>query len=136
MASPARVLIVNSNDDVVEMLRLKFVQAGWHAVTAHVTDAKRGRIDLVQLVEHHDPSVIVYDVAPPYDENWRFLGDMRSKEALAARPFVVTTTNRRQLEKIAAGAGGAIEIVGKPYDLDEVLQRAAALVERGAPTRL
>src|SRR5688500_4999943 len=136
MTDSRRVLIVNSNDDVVEMLRLKFEHDGWEATTAHVTDAKRGQIDLVQLLEHHDPSVIVYDVAPPYEENWRFLQTLRSNASWRDRPLVLTTTNRAQLEKIASEARAAVEIVGKPYDLGEVLERARAAMERVGSPRL
>lgn len=137
MSEPARVLIVNSNDDVVEMLRLKFRQAGWEAATAHVTDAKRGRIDLVEMVQRSEPSVLVYDVAPPYEDNWRYLQTIRSNAAaLRDRPFVLTTTNREQLEKITAEASEAVEIVGKPYDLGEVVRRATLLLERAGTPRL
>ena len=134
MTDSPRVLIINSNEDVVEMLRLKFQQSGWEAATAHVTDAKRGRVDLVALVAQYDPAVIVYDVAPPYEENWGFLQTLLTRETVRSRAFVLTTTNRAQLEKITGEARSAVEIVGKPYDLVEVVHRATNALERvGAP---
>jgi CheY-like chemotaxis protein len=126
--SPSRrVFIVNSNEDVVDMLRLTFEHGGWIPATAHVVDAKRHRIDLPDLIRQHEASVIVYDVAPPYEENWNFLQQLRQRGDMAPRAFVVTTTNEIQLTRIA-GRQDLIEIVGKPYDLDAVLAKATAIV--------
>jgi DNA-binding response OmpR family regulator len=129
MAPAHRVFIVNSNEDVVDMLRMKFEHAGWSAATAHVVDAKRHRIDLPALIREHDAAIIVYDVAPPYDENWQFLQGLRARPDMAQRAFVITTTNQAQLNKIAGPTDG-IEIIGKPFDLDAVLARATAALDR------
>ena len=40
------VAIINSNDDVVEMLRLSFEQAGFLVVSAHADAIKRGLTNL------------------------------------------------------------------------------------------
>jgi DNA-binding response OmpR family regulator len=122
-----RVLIVNSTPDIVDMLRFTFEGAGWKAATAHVHDAKDGTVDLVRLADEHGATVVVYDVAPPYEENWRFLQTIREAPSMQARFFVITTTNTRQLEKIC-GDCDAIEIIGKPYDLAEVLGRATSVL--------
>jgi CheY-like chemotaxis protein len=117
----ATVAIVNSSDDTVEMLRYTFEQAGFATVAAHVPDIKRGRLDLIAFVEQHDPAVLVYDVTIPYAENWNFLRLVRDAEALRGRPIVVTTTNKRALEEIA-GPTDAIEIVGKPYEPQQIVE--------------
>jgi DNA-binding response OmpR family regulator len=122
-----RVLIVNSNQDVVDMLRLTFERAGWNVATAHVHDAKEGTVDLVKLAHDHDASVIVFDVAPPYEENWKLLENIRRAPGMEDRAFVLTTTNEQALHKVG-GDSDAIEIMGKPYDLAEVLSRAKSLI--------
>jgi hypothetical protein len=40
-------------------------------------------------------------------------------DQMRGRQLVVTTTNKRALELV--GETGAIEIIGKPYDLDHVV---------------
>jgi DNA-binding response OmpR family regulator len=129
MAPSRRVLIANTNEDVVDMLRVTFERAGWQALTAHIIDAKRHRIDLPEIIRQFHPSVIVYDVAPPYDENWTFLQELR-KQPIGDPAFIVTTTNERQLAKIA-GAGAGIELVGKPFDLEAILAKATTALANG-----
>ena len=64
---PPVVAILNSNDDTVEMLRAMLEMEGIVAVSAHVSDLRRGQFDFAGFLEEHNPKVIVYDVVPPYD---------------------------------------------------------------------
>ena len=76
-------------------------------------DVRRGEVDLAEFVQRHDAAVVLYDIAIPYDENWRALQERRAAPALATTPFVVTTTNQRALEGVV-GPTDAVEIIGKP----------------------
>lgn len=129
------VAVINSNEDTVEMIRACLQQNGFTSVTTgHVTDIRSGRMDFVQFLEEHDPRVIVYDVSIPYEENWRFLQLLLTSDAMKQRRVVVTTTNKRALDKLVGTETGAIEIVGKPYDLQvivEAVQRAAVKMPSG-----
>jgi DNA-binding response OmpR family regulator len=126
----AVVGVFNTNDDIVAMLRVRLEQAGHKVVIAHITEAKRGEVDLDCVAVEAGAQVIVYDIAPPYAENWAFLQRLRSAEPLSRCAFVLTTTNKRGLDEIA-GPTNSIEILGKPYDLDEV----AAAVDRALARR-
>jgi CheY-like chemotaxis protein len=123
------VAVINSNEDTVEMLRACLQQNGFTAVpTGHVTGIRNGRTDFLKFIEEHNPAVIVYDVSIPYEENWRFLHLLMSSEAMKGRKVVVTTTNKRVLEQLVGEKTDAHEIVGKPYDLQAIVdtvQRAA-----------
>lgn len=125
------VAVINSNEDTVEMIRACLQQNGFTSVTTgHVTDIKNGRMDFLKFLEEHDPKVIVYDISIPYEENWRFLQLLLSSDAMTSRKVVVTTTNKRVLDRLLGTETGALEIVGKPYDLQvivEAVQRAAGM---------
>jgi len=75
--------------------------------------------------------VIVYDISPPYDANWRFLRLVRSSELLKGRQFVITTTNKPALERLV-GDSEALEIIGKPYDLGRVIEAVRTALARSA----
>ena len=70
-SAPPVVAVINSSRDVVDMLRIAMEDAGLVAVTALTDQIRDGEVDLERLVQHHDPSVVLYDIAPPYDANWR-----------------------------------------------------------------
>src|ERR1700760_759973 len=120
--SNARIIaIFNTSPEVLELVRESLEQAGFQAVIAYIDDLKRGRLDMIQFVEEHNPDVIVYDVAPPYDTNWTFLRLMRSSKVMQGRAFVVTTTNKKALDELI-GPSAAVELLCKPYDLEQIVQ--------------
>ena len=119
MAKPI-IAVFNSSDDTVEMLRTALEGEGLHTVPGHIPDLKKGELDFVAFLEDHRPAVIVYDISPPYDTNWNFLKLVRSSQPAQACRFVLTTTNKPVLDRLV-GDNEALEIIGKPYDLDRVV---------------
>lgn len=127
-ATPSAVGVFNTSPDTVEMLRIVLEREGFIVVAAYTYDLRDSKIDLEALVRQHQPKVIIYDVAPPYDRNWRLLEHMRSMPALAGIKFIVTTTNARRLAEVAGSSQEMFEIVGKPYDLDQIVAAVKARV--------
>lgn len=123
------IAVFNASDDTVELLRTALESQGFHTVTGHIPDVKRGELDLVDFIEHHAPAVIVYDISPPYDANWTFLRLVQNLEPVKGRPFVITTTNKPALDKLV-GETEALEIIGKPYDLAQVVDAVRAALAR------
>jgi DNA-binding NarL/FixJ family response regulator len=123
------VAIFNSNDDVVEMLRFAIERAGMVVVSGHIDAVRRGEQRLSDFVDEHDPSVILYDLVPPYDRSWRFLEHIRDTPSMKGRRFVITSTNAERANEIIGRAERVLEIVGKPYDIDAVVKA----VEAAAP---
>ena len=130
MARPI-IAVFNSSDDTVEMLRTALEADGLHTVSGHIGELKKGELDFVAFVEHHRPAVIVYDISLPYDTNWNFLKLVRSSLLAQSCRFILTTTNKPALDKLV-GETEALEIIGKPYDLDRVVAAVrAALGQAG-----
>jgi len=131
MMEPPVVVILNSNDDVVEMLRLAIEQAHLVAVSASLSAIRRGRQRLTDLVLEHDPQVIVYDLAPPYDRSWRFLEHLRRSPHLHGRNFIVTSANAQRARTIVADAVHVFEIAGRPTDIRDVVNAILRVVGLG-----
>jgi len=126
------VAVFNSSADVVQMLRTALEEDGYTTATAHVTEIKQGQQDLVDFFERYDPQVVIYDVSLPYAENWTFFKLIRDTQAAHGRTFIITTPNKHALQE-AVGEADVLELVGKPYDLQTILDRVAAAVrEAGA----
>jgi CheY-like chemotaxis protein len=120
-AQMARMVgVLNSTEDVIEILQELLEGEGYATTAAFIPDFKRGRGDLAAWLAQLPPAPIIYDLPPPYEQNWRFFQSVRSLEAARRHRFVLTTTNKRVLEEVA-GPSEAIEFIGKPYDLGEIL---------------
>src|SRR4029079_18360568 len=93
-----------------------------------------GEVDVEQFIGQHDPLVIVYDISPPYEPNWRLFQHVPSLPVMAGRQVVLTSTNARQVEKLAGLHQNVYEIVGKPDDLERVVH-AVKEAPRARPSR-
>jgi DNA-binding NarL/FixJ family response regulator len=119
MATPI-IAVFNSSDDTVDMLRTALEAQGLHTVSGHIGELKKGELDFLAFIEHHRPAVIVYDISLPYETNWNFLKLVRSSQPAQRCRFILTTTNKPALDKLV-GETEALEIIGKPYDLERVV---------------
>ena len=127
---PPVVAIMNSSPDIVDMLRRAFEPAGIVVVSVLTYEIREGKVDLDGFMTQHDPQVIVYDIAPPYDGNWNLFQHLCSVPAMRNRNFVLTSTNARKVEEFVGKHHRVYEIVGKPLDLDEIV-RAVKEAGRG-----
>jgi DNA-binding NarL/FixJ family response regulator len=115
------VAVFNSNADTIEMLRVALQQAGLTVVAAFTQDLRDGTIDVRSFMEKHDPAVVIYDVAPPYDANWALFERLRVHPSMANRHFVLTSTDATAVHDLAHGTANVYQIAEKPFDLDVIV---------------
>jgi CheY-like chemotaxis protein len=128
------VVIVNTNPDIVWMLRIQLQRLGYIVVTVHIEDIKSGATDVEDFLAAHDPKVVVYDVAPPYDDNWRFLDHLRLATGFKGRRFVLTTVNVARLSEVVGFDETVYEIAGQADDIETIV-RAVKEATRARATR-
>ena len=120
--------IFNTSPDTVDLLRIVLEQAGFVVFGAYSYDMRDGKIDITDMVKQHQPDLIIYDVAPPYDRNWRLFQHLCSMPALKGMNFLITTTNVRHVREVAGEGPELFEIVGKPYDLGKIVDACKQLI--------
>jgi DNA-binding response OmpR family regulator len=118
---PPVVVLINASDDTVEMVKRMLDVKGICCLTScHFADVKKGVINFDHFLAKNNPAVVIFDISPPYLENWRFFEGMRDSAEMKTRGVVLTTTNKMRLDEIVGDDSYAIEIVGKPYDLQQI----------------
>ena len=104
------------------MLRIYLERAGF-VVFGALTHLFRGsKLDFDRFVAEHQPKVIVYDVTVPYEQSWGLFQYFRGRPVCHGVSFVLTTTNVARVEEIARPEQRVFEIVGKPYDLEQIVR--------------
>jgi DNA-binding response OmpR family regulator len=125
------VALFNASDDTVEMVQRMLDASGFDClVGCHFADLKKGIIDFARYLGKHEPEVVIFDISPPYQENWDFFKTLRNVKAMEGRGLVLTTTNKKRLDETAGKDSEAFEIVGKPYDLDQIKIAIHVAMER------
>lgn len=130
---PDLVMVINTSPDAVDLLKDALERAGFVVVSTFTWLVQGGKVDLEALLRSHQPRVIVYDIAPPYDRNWAFFLYLR-EHALKNFRFVLTSVNVAHVERLAGRDERIYEVVGKPHDLGEIV-RATKEASRARPTR-
>ena len=114
------VAVVNTNPDLVELLKARIEAAGFVVLVLHVHDIRAG-LDVASVFAQHDPKVIVYDVVMPYDRNWRFFEHLR-ETAFENRRFVLTTPNKAALQQFIGRDEAIYEVLDDGDDIDAIVQ--------------
>jgi DNA-binding response OmpR family regulator len=115
------VAVFNASEDTVDLLTAFFDQQGFRAVGRTLPARERLDPDVaLGFLSQHQPRVIIFDVSLPYDSNWQRFREFQQLGDECRVPVVLTTTNTRALTE-CIGSTDALEIVGKPYDLGQLL---------------
>jgi DNA-binding response OmpR family regulator len=132
------VALFNASDDTIDMVQaiLKKDDGAQTLVWCHFADLKKGIVDFGKYVAKHNPEVVVFDISPPYDENWKFFKTMRDSDVMRGRGLVLTTTNKNRLDEVLGTDSHALEVVGKPADMKQIQVEIAFQTSKAHEARL
>ena len=125
------VAVVNTNPDLIELLKVHIEKAGFVVLIIHIHDIRQG-LDIGAVLTQHDPQVIVYDVVFPYESNWRFLLHLR-ETTFKGRRFVITTPNEAGVRRLMGKDERVYEVLDDRADTDTIVQ-AVREAARARPT--
>jgi DNA-binding response OmpR family regulator len=116
------VALFNASDDTIDMVEKLLTTSGGEQtlIWCNFADLKKGIVNFGAYMDEYNPEVVIFDLSPPYDENWRFFKTMRDDELMKGRGVVLTTTNKRRLDEVVGEDSLALEVVGRPKDLQEI----------------
>lgn len=125
----ARILVVDDEPDLLELVRFNLTQAGFQ-----VTTAASGREALEQL-KSATPDLVVLDLMLPDISGNDICRQIRSDPALADLPIVMLTARSEEVDRVVGFELGADDYVPKPFSPRELMLRVRAVLRRraGAP---
>ncbi len=118
-SKPRVVAVLNSNEDLVRLVREVLHGEGYLTIAHHIKDLRDGNTDMTRFLEDRDPPVIVFDLAPPFTINWQFFQLFKRHPTMKGRNVVLTTNNAKALKDVCGVE--ALQIVGQDEDLRQLL---------------
>jgi hypothetical protein len=122
------IAVLNSNDDLVRLIRETLHADGYVTIAHHIADLRDGKTNITQFFEDRNPAVIIYDLAPPFTLNWAFYKILQRHPAMLGRQVILTTDNAAALKEVTGV--DALQIVGKDKDLGMLLDLVKAALRR------
>jgi DNA-binding response OmpR family regulator len=132
------VALFNASDDTIDMVQRLLTDSGGDQtlIWCHFADLKKGIVNFGKYMDKHNPEVVIFDLSPPYDENWQFFKTMRDAKTMQGRGIVLTTTNKNRLDEVLGEDSKALEVVGRPKDLHQIDAAIKAETRRARAARL
>jgi len=123
VAESFRALVIDDDPDLLMLVRrtLEFT-AGWDVATA---GSGRAGIELARSM-HPAPQVIVVDVMMPEMDGYEVCRRLKGDAVTAEVPIVLLTA-RRDLDARRLAESGAVGIVLKPFQPDELARQIREL---------
>ena len=120
----ARVLVVDDEADILELVREVLSDEGYDVDTALTGEAA------LAITRERRPDLILLDVKLPGADGWEVLAELRAAAGPQTPVVVMTAGFDAQDRALASGAQGYL---GKPFDIDDLLRAVGAHV--GLPMR-
>ncbi len=120
--TPLRVLVVDDEPNIAELLQMALRYEGWDVRTAGT-----GR-KAVTAARDFGPDAIVLDMMLPDFDGLEVLRKVRARDA--AVPVLFLTARDAVEDRVAGLTAGGDDYVTKPFSLEEVVARLRGLVRR------
>jgi len=125
---PGRVLLVEDEHDVAELIRYNLAKEGYDVVLAtNGTDALR-------LAREVRPDVVLLDIMVSELNGWEVCRRLKQDPDLSGIAVIMVTGRVEEGDKVLGFELGADDYVTKPFSPRELVARVRAVVRRGKPS--
>ncbi len=116
-----RILIVDDDSNICELLRLYFEKDGFQADI--VTDGLKA----LEAFENLKPDLVLLDIMLPGMDGWQICREIRKK---SQTPIIMLTAKGETFDKVLGLELGADDYITKPFETKEVIARVKAVLRR------
>jgi len=122
--SKGRILVVEDDVDISNMLRIYFDSQGYD-----VWVAVRGQ-EALDICRHKLPNIIVLDIMLPDIDGYEVCQRLRNNLRTSHIPILFLTQKDERSDKIAGLELGADDYITKPFDIEELRWRVQNVLKR------
>ncbi|WP_276497809.1 response regulator transcription factor [Pontibacter litorisediminis] len=125
-ASHYKVLVVDDDPDIVELLQYNLSREGYEVSTAD--NGKKA----IEVARHVKPDIILMDVMMPVLDGIAACRQLREQEEFRHTHVIFLTARSEEFSEVAAFDAGADDFITKPIKPRALLSRLAAFARRDA----
>lgn len=119
-----RILIVDDDKTIVEVLQGYLHQAGYEVLVAYDGETA------VHLIRNETPNLLLLDLMLPDKDGWDITRWIRTDAHFSTMPIIMLTARVDDTDKIIGLELGADDYITKPFNGREVVARVRALLRR------
>ena len=120
-----RILIIEDEQDVIDLLTLHLRKAGFTLITA--TDGASG----LRKAREESPALIILDLMLPKMPGLEICKVLKTDAATRHIPIIMLTAKAEEIDRIVGLEFGADDYVTKPFSPRELVLRVNAILRRG-----
>jgi len=123
--SSGRVLVVEDERDVAELIRYNLTREGYDVVVA----GSGG--DAIKQAREVQPDLVLLDIMVPQVNGWEVCRRLKQDAETRAIPVIMVTGRVEEGDKVLGFEMGADDYVTKPFSPRELVARVRAVARRG-----
>lgn len=127
MPKELRVLVVDDEPDVTDLLRYKLEQDGYRCETLN------DPLEFVSRARDFSPDLIILDIMMPDLSGIQLCRMARADAELTRKPIIFLTAKGESDDRVRGLETGADDYLAKPFNTKELLLRVRKLLERSLP---
>ena len=116
-----KLLIVDDDPNICDMLRLYFENEGYRVKTAF--DGMEG----ISYFKSFEPDLVLLDIMMPKKDGWQVCREIRE---ISGKPVIMITAKGEIFDKVLGLELGADDFIVKPFDMKELSARIKAVLRR------
>ncbi|MDA1193763.1 MAG: response regulator transcription factor [Planctomycetota bacterium] len=122
----ARILVVEDEPDLREVLKYNLTREGYRVLTA--ADGATG----LRLAREEKPDLILLDLMLPDLDGLEVCRRLRGDQSIGGTPIIMVTAKDEEADVVLGLGLGADDYIPKPYRMKEVVARVGAVLRRGS----
>ena len=119
--SAEKILVVDDDLNICELLRLYLTKDGYNVVVAN--DGQSA----VSMFQEENPALVLLDVMLPKLDGWQVCREIRK---FSETPIIMLTAKGEVFDRVLGLELGADDYVVKPFDTKEIVARIKAVLRR------
>ena len=122
--SREKILIVDDEYHIVELLKFNIKNAGYEVITAN------NGVDGLNLAKEEKPSLVLLDLMLPGMDGYDVCKEIKKNNKTSNIAIIMLTAKGEELDKILGLELGADDYITKPFSVRELLARTKAVLRR------